>query len=141
MMENVQEFLKNTWVVIQELLKNTWVIGVVCSLIAALLAYLFSRFVKSGPKIFSARHDGRRVKTGVEHYRQTLEERTLRISHPWMKEEQTLNDILVPVNFGVDGGTERAELESYLRRIFSRLLRPGYSSLANREVAKALPCG
>jgi hypothetical protein len=126
-------------------------LGIIASLIAgvilAFFGYLLSRLRKSGFGMFELFRRGSREKTGLETYRQTLEDRTLRISHPWMKEDQTLTDILVPINLQTKKATQREELEIYLAREFKknqslRLLllgKPGSGkTIAMRVIARIL---
>jgi hypothetical protein len=101
-------------------LSDPLTLGIIASLIAgvilAFFGYLLSRLRKSGFGMFELFRRRSKEKTGLEIYRQTLEDRTLRISHPWMKEEQILTDILVPINFQSQKTTQREELEIYLAR-------------------------
>ena len=127
------------------------ILGVIASLIAAVIFVfikgLLKGALKPGFRMFALFRRRKKEKTGLETYRQTLEERTLRISHPWMKEEQTLTDILVPINFQTKKATQREELEIYLAREFkknpaSRLLLLGKSgsgkTIAMRVIARTL---
>lgn len=132
-------------------LSDPLTLGIIASLIAgvilAFFGYLLKRFGISGLRIFALSRRRKKEKTGLETYRQTLEDRTLRISHPWMKEEQTLTDILVPINFQTKKATQREELEIYLAREFKknralRLLllgKPGSGkTIAMRVIARTL---
>ncbi|MGH6871351.1 MAG: NACHT domain-containing protein [Rhizomicrobium sp.] len=75
-----------------------------------------------------------------------LRTRTLQINHPWMKEGQTLGEILVPIGLIVDD--ERVDLRALVSRAFQtnhacRLLllgAPGSGkSIAMGEIARFLP--
>jgi len=122
-------------------------VGVIALLLATFIIFIVKKFLKSGSKIFIFLRQRTKEETGLELYRKTLEEKTLRISHPWMKEEQTLNDILVPINFEIHGVTEREELEICLKRTFKenqspRILvlgKPGSGkTIAIRLIAKTI---
>ena len=82
-------------------LNNPFVQGVIASLVAAVIFALFVFFLKklakSGLGLLDFFRRGVKEKTGLDIYRKTLEEKNLRISHPWMKEDQFLTDILVPI--------------------------------------------
>jgi len=132
-------------------LSDPLTLGIIASLIAgvilAFFGYLLNRLRKRGIGMFELFRRRSKEKTGVETYRQTLEDRTLCISHPWMKEEQTLTDILVPINFQTKKATQREELEVYLAREFKknralRLLllgKPGSGkTIAMRVIARTL---
>jgi predicted NACHT family NTPase len=121
--------------------------SLIAAAIFAFFAYLVKRLRKRGFGMFELSRRRKKEKTGLETYRQTLEDRTLRISHPWMKEEQTLTDILVPINFQTKKVTQREELEIYLAREFKknralRLLllgKPGSGkTIAMRVIARTL---
>ena len=120
------------------------VLSISASLIAAafvkFLGYMIKRLKKRSFGIFELSRRWKKEKTGLETYRQTLEDRTLRISHPWMKEEQTLTDILVPINFQTKKTTQREELEVYLVREFKRIEHYGCCSWGNPEAVRPLPC-
>lgn len=107
---------------------NPYIQGILIAFIAALLAaffvYLLKLIKKSGSQLFSKFQQRKKEETGLEIYRCTLEEKTLRISHPWMKEDQTLNGILVPINFEMRGVTEREELEIYVKSLFRKKSAP-----------------
>lgn len=107
---------------------NPFIQGILIAFLAALLAaffiYLIKLVRKSGSQLFSKFRQRKKQETGLEIYQRTLEEKTLRISHPWMKEDQTLNDILVPINFEMRGVTEREELETYIKRLFKEKIAP-----------------
>jgi hypothetical protein len=130
------------------------ILGVIASLIAAVIfvfiKYVLKNAIKPGVimlELFELLWQRTKEKTGLETYRQTLEERTLRISHPWMKEKQTLTNILVPINFETQNATQREELEVYLAQEFKknralRLLilgKPGSGkTIAMRVIARSL---
>ncbi len=132
-------------------LNNPLIQGIIASLIAsfifAFIVILVKRLRKKGYKIFDTLRRGTKEKTGLESYRKNLEEKILRISHPWMKEGQTLADILVPINFETKKETKREELEVYLAREFNRdkalrlliLGKPGSGkTIAMRVIARSL---
>jgi predicted NACHT family NTPase len=125
--------------------------GVMVAFIGGILVTLFilllRQLKKYGYQMFLLFRRGARKKTGLECYRKTLEEKTMHITHPWMKEGQTLTDILVPINFDTGKGSHRQELEVYLSRKFQqdpslRLLilgKPGSGkTIAMRVMARAL---
>lgn len=125
----------------------SFLIGVVGAVIGAYLIFLFTRFWKSGRNFAGFFLRKRKEKTGLDYYREDLEAKTLRISHPWMKEEQTLTDVLVPINFETGKTTEREQLEVYLTRMYAknrslRLLitgKPGSGkTIAMRVIARTL---
>jgi DNA polymerase III delta prime subunit len=125
----------------------SFLIGVVGAVIGAYLIFLFTRFWKSGKNFAGFFLRKRKEKTGLDYYREDLEAKTLRISHPWMKEEQTLTDVLVPINFETGKTTEREQLEVYLTRMYAknrslRLLitgKPGSGkTIAMRVIARTL---
>jgi predicted NACHT family NTPase len=122
-------------------------IAFIGGLLVVLFVYMLKLLRKSGSEIFSRLKRGKKEKTGLENYRKTLEDKTLRISHPWMKEDQTLADILVPINFETKKETKREELEVFLGREFNknkalRLLilgKPGSGkTIAMRVIARSL---
>ena len=122
-------------------------IGVVVALLVALIVFLISKALKGSSRAFSFFRERARQETGLEHYKKTFEEKMLHISHPWMKEGQTLNDILVSVNFNVKGSVVKEELEFYLNHTFQKnsspriliLGRPGSGkTVAMRMIAKTL---
>ena len=132
-------------------LSDPLTLGIIASLIAAVIFGFIKGILKGALKpwlrMFALSRRWKKEKTGLETYRQTLEDRTLRISHPWMKEEQTLTDILVPINFQTKKATQREELEVYLAREFKkdralRLLllgKPGSGkTIAMRVIARTL---
>jgi len=132
-----------------ENLKDVIIGTVAGGLILACMIFLFKRFSKATFRIFSLRDKKRTIEKGLEKYKETLEEQTLKISHPWMKEEQTFNDILVPVNFksSDDAQTQREELEIYVKKAFRKksspriliLGKPGSGkTIAARVMAKLL---
>ena len=97
-------------------LNNPFVQGVIASLVAAVIFALFVLFLKklakSGLGLLDFFRRGVKEKTGLDTYRKTLEEKTLRISHPWMKQDQLLTDILVPIYCEVNQMSRREELET-----------------------------
>jgi len=130
---------------------NPFVQGVIASIVGGviiiLVGIIFKMMKKSGLGLFDFFRRGVKEKTGLDTYRKTLEEKTLRISHPWMKEEQKLTDILVPIYFEVDKMSQREELETYLARMFKenqalRLMilgKPGSGkTIAMRVIARSL---
>jgi hypothetical protein len=80
---------------------HPFVQGVIASLVAAVIFALFlpllKKLAKYGLGLLDFFRRGVKEKTGLDTYRKTLEEKTPRISHPWMKEDQFLTDILVPI--------------------------------------------
>jgi hypothetical protein len=67
---------------------HPFVQGVIASLVAAVIFTLFVLFLK------------KLAKSGLgllDFFRRGVKEKTLRISHPWMKQDQFLTDILVPI--------------------------------------------
>ena len=92
-------------------------IGVVGAIIGAYLNFLLTRFWKSGKSFAGFFLRKIKEKTGLDYYREDLEAKTLGISHPWMKEEQTLTDVLVPINFETGKTTGREQLEVYLSQM------------------------
>lgn len=100
--------------------ENPFIQGVIASLVAAVIFALFVWFLKilknSGLGLFDFLQRGKKEKTGLDTYLNTLADKTLRISHPWMKEDQYLSDILVPIYFQVNKMAQREELETYLAR-------------------------
>ncbi len=130
---------------------NPYVIGVIGSLVAAVIYALFGKFFKMLKKLVLGLFDffqrGFKEKPGLETYLNTLVDKTLRISHPWMKEDQHLTDILVPIYFEVNKMAQREELETYLAREYKknpalRLVitgKPGSGkSIAMRVMARSL---
>lgn len=120
-------------------------IGVIVTLLAALIVYLISYFRNSSFRLFSLLRLRVEQDTGLKHYRKTIDEELLKIFHPWMKEEQTVEEILVSVNLNIAGSDTREELEAYLHRVFQekptpRILitgRPGSGkSVAMRMITK-----
>jgi hypothetical protein len=63
----------------------------------------------------------RHVRKGLRRYLNHLRRRTLHIAHPWMKEGQTLGDILVPVALFVD---RRIDLHAFLSATFGATTTP-----------------
>ncbi|UCH92297.1 MAG: NACHT domain-containing protein [Candidatus Aminicenantes bacterium] len=131
-------------------LNDPFVQGVIASLVAAVIFALFVLFLKklakSGLGLLDFFRRGVKEKTGLDTYRKTLEEKTLRISHPWMKEDQFLTDILVPIYFEVNKMSRREELETFLAREYKqnprlRLVitgKPGSGkTIAMRVIARA----
>lgn len=130
---------------------NAWVQGILIAaagtILAAIVTFLYKLIRKSGGGFVSFLSRKSKQKTGLDLYRQTLEEETLQISHPWMKEDQTLSDILVDVNFELKGKTEKIDLQNFLRQTFKtgnspRILilgKPGSGkSIAMRVIAKLI---
>lgn len=103
---------------------DPFVQGVIASLVAAVIFALFVLFLKklakSGLGLLDFSRRGVKEKTGLDTYRKTLEEKTLRISHPWMKQDQLLTDILVPIYFQVKQMSRREELETFLARKYKK---------------------
>jgi predicted NACHT family NTPase len=131
-------------------LNDPFVQGVIASLVAAVIFALFVLFLKKLAKSSLGLVDffrrGVKEKTGLDTYRKTLEEKTLRISHPWMKEDQFLTDILVPIYFEVQQMSRREELETFLAREYKKNPRlrlvitgkPGSGkTIAMRVIARA----
>ena len=132
-------------------LNNPFVQGVIASLVAAVIFALFARFLKMlkkrGLGLFDFLRRGFKEKTGLETYLNTLSDKTLRISHPWMKEDQYLTDILVPIYFEENKMSQREELETFLAREYQknpalRLMitgKPGSGkTIAMRVMARSL---
>ncbi|HLP47436.1 MAG TPA: hypothetical protein VK469_15920, partial [Candidatus Kapabacteria bacterium] len=130
---------------------NQYVIGIITSIIGTVLLttflLFFKKMAKSGLGFFQFLRQGMKEKTGLDIYLNTLEEHTLRITHPWMKEEQKLTDILVPVFFETDKMSSREELEPFLARMYRknpalRLVitgKPGSGkTIAMRVIARSL---
>lgn len=122
-------------------------IGVLGTLIAGFIIYLTAQLRKMSWSLFKSFKRKAKVKSGIESYIKTLMQRTLFINHPWMKENQTLNDILVPINFRRNGHTEREELGVFIKKIFEtnetpRILitgKPGSGkSIAMRIIAREI---
>ncbi|MDQ1350947.1 MAG: hypothetical protein QG657_1249, partial [Acidobacteriota bacterium] len=103
---------------------DPYVIGVIGSIVGtvffAIFVFFLKRMVKSGRGFFQFLRQGMNEKTGLDIYLNTLEEQTLRVTHPWMKEEQKLTDILVPVYFETDKMSRREELELFLARMYRK---------------------
>jgi len=104
---------------------NNWFVqGVIASFVAAVISALFVGLFKmlknSGRGIFDFLQRGKKEKTGLDTYLKTLADKTLCISHPWMKEDQQLTDILVPIYFEVNKMAQREELETYLAREYQK---------------------
>ena len=94
--------------------------GVVASVILILLTTLFVGLRKNLRSFFLTRSRKAQLPSFLEAYRNRLNEDTFRIHHSWMKEGQTLEDILVPVivtSSEEDGGIE--EFENVWRKIFA----------------------
>lgn len=130
---------------------DPYVIGVIGSIIGAIIfaafGFFFKRMAKSGVGLFRLVRQGMKEKTGLDIYLNTLEEHTLLITHPWMKEEQKLTNILVPIFFETDKMSKREELEPFLARMYKqnpalRLVitgKPGSGkTIAMRVIARSL---
>jgi hypothetical protein len=130
---------------------NPWIqgilVGVVATIIAAVITFIFNKLKSSGESLVSFLARNQTKKSGLELYRETLEKETLYISHPWMKQEQTLNEILIDINFEAKGATSTAELKAYLQEVFGKkkapriliLGKPGSGkSIAIRVIAKVI---
>ncbi|MFT4925571.1 MAG: hypothetical protein ACI8WB_001664 [Phenylobacterium sp.] len=122
------------------------VAGIFSLLTTLIAAWILSSFTRKRG-FFTSLLGRARQETGLESYQQTLNEELLKISHPWMKENQSLQDILVSVNFVKAGSTSKEELGLYLRRAFKaqqtpRIMivgKPGSGkSVAMRMIAKAV---
>ena len=100
------------------IIQNPIASKVIAALISAFILFLIARTRLGTSLILSIFRQRKREKTGLELYLEELEKTTLRIRHPWMKEEQRLDDILVPVTFDLEGKTRQTELESYLKEAF-----------------------
>jgi hypothetical protein len=131
-------------------LNDPFVQGVIASLVAAVIFALFvlllKKLAKSGLGLVDFFRRGVKEKTSLDIYRKTLEDKTLRISHPWMKEDQFLTDILVPIYFEVKQMSRREELETFLAREYKKNPRlrlvitgkPGSGkTIAMRVIARA----
>ena len=95
-------------------------IGVVGGIIGAYIIFLLVRSWKASKHFAGFFLRKIKEKTGLDYYREDLEAKTLGISHPWMKEEQNLTDVLVPINFETGKATEREQLEVYLSRLYKK---------------------
>ena len=121
---------------------NAIVTGLVVAVLVAIGRIIYKGGIESGKRFAGFFLRKIKEKTGLDYYREDLEAKTLSISHPWMKEEQTLTDVLVPINFETGKITGREQLEVYLSQMYKknrslRLLimgKPG--SVITKEVTK-----
>jgi hypothetical protein len=123
------------------------IIGVSYGILAALIIYLFTKLKNTGKGWFFLLNKNAKIQNGNQLYCYNLSNDLLHISHPWMKQGQTLDDILVPVNFTGNKTSEREELEIYLKRTFEKqenpriliLGKPGTGkSIAMRVIARTI---
>jgi len=124
--------------------------GALGSLIAGTIVALLFRFTDWRTSIWSSRSKRNRLAREkpkrLQHYLESLAKRTLQINHPWMKEGQSLGDILVPVNVMV--GSNRLDLHQYITNLFGAensvrallLGSPGSGkSIAMGDIARFVP--
>ena len=96
---------------------NNLIIGVVIGLLIIFFAWFFkeiSRAIKSGIRKTLLPFEAQ-----LQIYRKQLEEDTLKIHHSWMKEGQTLKDILISVNVLSKASNEIENLHDVLKHQFS----------------------
>ncbi len=110
---------------------------VIGGLFLLLIAYLAKQLRQSGRGIIARFRQRTREETGLESYRSTLEKETLLFSRPWMKEDQRLGDVPVPITFESGGRSENEELETYIAHGFrqdrsSRLMSKSGGDLSLR---------
>jgi hypothetical protein len=124
--------------------------AILSSFIAAIFAGIVIWFIhgrlNSLALLFARSRMARQVPKNLGRYLDNLTRRTLEISHPWMREGQTLGDILVPVTLLV--GEHRADLRAYFAEQFQKDRAPRVvvtgtpgsgKSIALGEIARFLP--
>lgn len=126
---------------------NPFIESVAAALAGALLIWAFTRFLKFIFWPLSLFISKKRLSTRLERYKKHLLDKILDLKHPWMKEKQTLAEVLVSINFVSDSGREHERLEIFLARTLrknpsSRILilgDPGSGkSIAMRVIAKSI---
>lgn len=95
---------------------------VVSSLVVATLTWLRKSIAGGVQGLFARLWNRSPYRPELARYRERLEKDTLRIRHAWMKEEQTLSDILVPVS--VESDPQAGGVES-LAAVLARHFGPG----------------
>lgn len=97
-------------------------LAVVSSLVVATLTWLRKSIAGGLQGLFARLWNRSPYRAELARYRERLEKDTLRIRHAWMKEEQTLSDILVPVS--VESDPQAGGVES-LAAVLARHFGPG----------------
>jgi hypothetical protein len=117
------DFLEKAWVWLQQddHLEKL-ILAVVTSLVVALLTWLRKGISQALAGIFGQLWNRLPYREEIARYRAQLDRDALKIHHAWMKEGQTLGDILVPVS--VESGRLGKGVES-LSAILAEALKPG----------------
>ena len=84
----------------------------IAAIFAGAVKWFIDRHFSRLAELISRRGVGKQIPKNLTRYLYHLSTRTLHISHPWMKEGQTLGDILVPVGLFLEG--HRRDLRSLL---------------------------
>lgn len=107
-------------------------------LLAALIIFFVTRALIRGRRGYATLLGFWQRPGKLSTYRKTLEEKTLKINHSWMKEEQTLDDILVPVSFEMHGGIKTFELDGFIRDLFQSTVAPRVLILGRPGTGKSI---
>ena len=134
--------------VIEYLTKTIWEAGhgdfwgaIMAAILLALVGFFRKRF-KFLVSIFGRYSDSQiNIPKALRHYRETLEKETLKLNHSWRLEEQTLEDLIVPVNIYEKGKNKRTSLKEFVKKKYksdqnSRLLIVGNAG-SGKSVAMA----
>jgi polynucleotide 5'-kinase involved in rRNA processing len=110
------------------------IITVVAGLFVIFFAWFFREIIKA--VISRIRKTLLPFEAQLQNYRKQLEEVTLNIHHPWMKEGQTLNDILIPVKVQLKSKNDKIEIFN-----LQEILKKQFSSFNERKTPRILVLG
>jgi hypothetical protein len=104
-------------------LNNKYTVAIIAGVIGILLSTFIMRIIRFVKNLITKIiffFLGKKILTNrLASYKTLLLDSLCDLSHPWMKENQTLKDILVPITFEIGTEKKKEDLHQYINRLFN----------------------